>query len=235
MGDLIQTAAAILSQSERRLEVSAQNVANISTPGYKRRVSFADLLPLSSAGDQISASELSGADLSAGSISLSDNPLDLALLSDGWFVVRAADTLQYTRQGQFERDQEGHLITTQGFVLQSAGGGDLQLHDGTVEIMADGTVTQLGDLVGRIAVAQPSSPQVLQRAEGAFFHADDLQMTQVAQPNLRRGALEASNVSMGSEMMSLIETLRRAEAAQRIVGVYDDLIGRAVTTFGQNR
>lgn len=172
-------------------------------------------------------------DFTAGKPIETGNPYDLAILGDGFFTVRSGDRVLLTRQGQFQRDVDGRLITPQGGILQSADGGDLVLKGQSVSVAADGTVLDGGEPVGRVAVSQVAEPERLTDVGGGLFAAGDGDVAPADAPRVRQGMLESSNVSMGAEMVAMMETLRRAEAGQRLVNVYDDLMGRALTAFGQ--
>lgn len=236
MGGLLESATAMLSHAERRVEVSAQNLANLTTPGYKRRVSFSELVKAEPAvqNHQNQMPTLSASfDFSSGKQVETGNPGNIAIGGDGFFVVRSGDRLSYTRQGQFERDQEGRLVTPQGLALQARGGGDVVLKSGDFQIVADGTVLQEGEPVARIAIVDFEDRRILFAGEGGTFEAAESDAIDVETPSVRQGVVEASNVSTGDEMVSIMESLRRAESAQRLVNVYDDLMGRALSVFGQ--
>ena len=241
MGDLADSVGVILSRVERRVEASSQNIANVTTPGYKRAVSFDSLLgpraEISADGPYISLIQKNfgtGIDLSPGQLQTTGNPTDLAILGDGFFSVRTPDGAQlYTRQGQFRRDANGHLVTPEGCILQQRGGGDLVLDSGDFKVLGDGTVLQSGEAVGRIGVVTLSHPEAIAYADGGLYSASDDTAAFMDAPSLSQGALEASNVSIGSEMVTIMAALREAQSGQRLMGVYDDLMGRAIATFGQ--
>lgn len=233
MGSFIDTAGAILSLSHRRVEVSAQNVANMTTYGYKKRVSFTQFLPTGPESEVLSPQISTLPDFSPGKLVGTDNPTDLAISGEGFFAVRSTDRLLYTRQGQFQRGVDGRLLTSQGLALQVQGGGDLILHDGPFEVTADGVVTQQGEAVAKLAIVTFTDPKAATDAQAGMFSVVDGAVTPLQSPALRQGMLEASNVSTGDEMVAIMEALRRAEAGQRLVNVYDDLMGRALTAFGQ--
>lgn len=233
MSGLIESATAILSASERRLEVVSSNISNVSTPGYKRQISFADLLA-NVARDTMGATAMRvRADLSQGKVSNTGNPLDLAIGSDGFFQLRNGDDLIYSRQGQFKLAADGTVMTPQGYALQQAGGGDLVLDGASVEILADGTVLDGERPVGRIGVFSPSGGGAVQPLDGSLFRFGGTIGEEVAEPHLRQGMIEASNVSVGDEMVTMMASLRQAETGARLVQTYDDLLGRAITAFGQ--
>ena len=227
MGDLIDIAAVVLGQSERRVEVAAQNVANVSTPGYKRRVSFSSL-----AGKNGPVEAASSVDFSPGKAIVTHNPSDLAVLGNGFFQVRSEQGVFYTRQGQFQLDKQGRLVTPQGYVLQAQDGGDLVLQGGAFQVQADGTVLEDGDPVGTLGVVDIDTKAAVPVQDG-LFSAPASAATAASAPVVRQGMLESSNVSSAEEMLGMMEALRQAEAAQKLSGVYDDLLGQALSTFGQ--
>jgi flagellar basal-body rod protein FlgF len=225
MGDFIDIATKIFALSERRVEVSAQNIANVSTPGYKRRISFSSAVAQS--GQNIVT------DTSEGKLANTGNPYDLAIMGRGYFAVRGPDGLLYTRKGQFHPDADGRLVNPEGYVLQSDGGDLIVGHD-PIQVLDDGVMTAAGEPVAKLALFDFTDPGKASTVDGAAFRAAEADMTAVARPAFRQGALEASNVSTGDEMVGMMEALRQAESAQRLVGVYDDLMGRALNAFGQS-
>lgn len=228
MGQIVESVSRILGQSERRAEIAAQNLANLTTPGYKRRVDFGALLD--KGGDH---ARTGGTDFSIGKPIQTGNPYDLDLGGDGFFAVRAGERVLYTRQGQLTRAQDGRLLTAQGYALQLQGGGDLVLRGETFSVSADGVVLDGGEPVGRLAIVDAENRSLFVRADAGLFSAPADALSEVESPVVRQGVLEASNVSSGEEMVAVMEALRRAESGQRLANVYDDLMGRAITTFGQ--
>lgn len=236
MSGLIEAASAILRVSERRLAGVSMNVANLSTAGYKKRVSFADL---AAAGPGVSGlpTVRLRSDMAAGKLSDTGNPLDLAIGGDGFFQVRDGDDMLFTRSGAFRLAEDGRVLTAQGFALQQAGGGDLMLDRSAVEIRADGQVLDGDRQVGRIGVFAAPTGETgagIEPLDGSMFRFTG-EPAEVAAPGLRQGMIEASNVSIGDEMITMMAALRQAESGARLVQTYDDLLGRAITAFGQAR
>lgn len=143
-----------------------------------------------------------------------------------------AGQLLYLRGGQFHRDPEGRLVTAGGLVLQ-ADGGDLALKAGAFKVAADGVVTQGGEPVGRLDIVDFSDRQALGRDASGAFTAPSGEARALDNPSVMQGVVEASNVTTAGEMVSLMGALRRAETGQRLMSTYDDLMGRVLTTFGQ--
>jgi flagellar basal-body rod protein FlgF len=237
MGAFIDTASAILSQAERRVEVAGQNIANIATPGYKRRVSFATALDLARTESVRNLQTGVGTNFAQGKIVGTNNPYDLAISGDGFFTVKTDRGTFYTRQGQFQIDADGRLVTGRGDPVQAQGGGDIVLKgrgkDVTVQIASDGTVTENGDPVGKLGIVDFTDRKAASYADDGMFTAPEGLIREVDTPMVRQGMLETSNVSAGDEMVSIMESMRRAEAGQKLVNVYDDLLGRALAVFGQ--
>jgi len=232
MGELIEMASAILAESQQRVDMAAQNIANMETPGYKRAVAFDTLLADhsdSSGNLQLVASRT---DFAQGALISTGSPLDLAISGTGFFVLRQGDKVIYSRQGGFARDSAGHLVRGDGYVLQGASGGDLTLKPGPFTVASDGTVTQAGQEVAQIRLSQADVPARLQPVSGGFSALANTAMNDVTNPVIHQGMLEASNVSNGQEMAAIIEASRRAESGQKIVQVYDELLGRVFSSFG---
>lgn len=233
MSGLIESAGAILAHAERRVVIIANNVANLTTPGFKQQLSFIEAL---GPDDSRSAGSLRPGvhtDFAQGRMIRSDNPLDLAIAGEGFFRLRAGDAIVYSRQGQFSLAEDGTVLDADGRALQQAGGGDLVLERAEVEILADGTVLDEGRPLGRIGLFAPAAAAVAEPLAGSLFAIADDAVEEVRAPDLRQGMVEASNVSLGDEMVAMMASLRHAETGARLVQLYDELTGRAITTFGQ--
>lgn len=233
---ITEIAAQILSGAQERAEVAAQNITNASTPGYRRRIPFSEMVAAQRPDGGLRDPLRTGAaaDFSAGQLIETGGPTDIAIGGQGFFAVRGGEAIFYTRQGQFRRDAEGRLATAHGLVLQSVDGGDVVVGEAPFEVARDGTVTQNGEPLARIALVDFEDRGALAPGEAGAFSAGDAEPVPVVAPSLRQGMLESSNVSMGDEMVAMMEAVRRAETGQRLVTTYDDLMGRALNIFGGN-
>jgi len=232
MADFVQSARGILSQSQSRMEATANNVANITTPGFKTQRLYSDV----SADVDSRASQTllkSRLDFDQGRLTKTNNPFDLAVSGAGMFRLRGADgSVAYTRSGQFKRAEDGRVTTSQGLVLQTADGGDLVAPNANVQIKADGTVMDAGRPIARLALYRPVAGTDVQPLGGALFAASEGLMEEIAAPELRQGMVESSNVSLADEMVSMMDALRQAEGGARLVQTYDDLMGKVIQTLG---
>lgn len=235
MGGLGEVAGVILARAFQRTELAAQNLSNITTPGYKAVRSFmldsADHPPLSSTDDGAAAQSV---DFSEGKLQKTGNPFDLAITGQGFFTVRSDDgEIYFTRDGQFSRGPDGSLVTPAGLTLQSASGGDVTVSQNNPQILSDGTIVENGQPVAQLQLSNFSDLSALHPVGGGLFTAPaDEAMAVSAQ--VQQGMLETSNVSTADEMISIMASLRSAESGQKVVQVYDELLGDAASAFGQS-
>jgi flagellar basal-body rod protein FlgF len=233
MPDLVDAAMAILAQAERRTEIAGQNVANATSPAYKRRVAFASLVNGADKSRPIAPQILTGVDFRPGKLVQTGNPYDLAVTGPGFFAVHHEDGMRFTRSGRFTRRDDGRLIDTTGGVLQAVSGGDVIVADRDFEVRSDGRIFIAGAEAGKVALFETPNPGRLTALDGGFADNDG-SLSLSADPHLVQGAYEASNVTTGDEMVLMMQALRLAEAGQRVMITYDDLMGRAISTFGDS-
>jgi flagellar basal-body rod protein FlgF len=209
----------------RSIDVIANNIANASTPGFKREVAkfeeFLKLMPPSEGEDKpelLSLVANVGAvrDLSQGSINLTGAPYDLAINGKGFFVVQTPQGERYTRDGHFTLDSQGRLVTS-GNALVATESGTLTIAptDGSISISRDGTVSGKTATLGKIRIVDFESPEKL-RQEGANLYSSD-QMAKPATGQIQQGAIENSNVEPVIEIAHMIEVMRAYEAASGLM------------------
>ena len=220
----------MLSGASRRMDVVADNIANMTTPGFKSHVAFAAYVEAGSI-EQGAPNLASSLDLSDGKLVNTGNPLDLAIAGSGFFVVRSGDKILYTRDGQFRRDDEGHIVTDSGMILQTTAG-DASAENGTITVSGEGKISQRGKDLGQIALVSFRDPASLKLVEGGYFQAPADSAEIVSAPRVVQGSIEQSNTSDATQMLALMGALRSAESGQHIIQVYDDLLQQAAGVFG---
>lgn len=226
----------------KQLDVVANNMANINTTGFKSdSLHFKEyVMPTANAGafepqDQnISYVDMftTRTNFDHGPIKLTNNDFDLALNSDGFFVVEMEDGTQaYTRSGSFLLDNTGQLITTDGHpVLTDVGPVTFTQEDGLVEISGDGTIsTELG-IRGRIQVAEFEDVRALEKIGDTLFKGENPIPAQGVR--MVQGAVEASNVYGITEVTRMIEVTRAYDSTSKIVKDLDELRRQAISTLG---
>jgi flagellar basal-body rod protein FlgF len=222
-----------IKAEEKRLEVLTQNLANISTPGYKAEVGLFESILLDlqellggdatsvEPGETVTVQQFTGlsVDMSSGPIRPTGNPLDFGLLGDGFFVIETPDGTRYTRRGHFLLESTGQLVNTDGFAVQGQGG-PINLGGGNdVTVDSKGQVSLDGTPVGTLRVVTFEDTTLLERDSGGLFTwtGDPLDVTDLDDPQVVQGSFELSNVNPIRGMTEMISTLRTYEAAARVL------------------
>lgn len=232
--NIIEIGQVIISRASQDMQTSAQNIANLTTYGYKGRQIFSDLVDIDAPMPrQPLPSAHIADDLAPGKLTETGNPHDIALTSNGFFVVRSeSGALYYTRDGQLQRSADGRLVTPSGMALQSTSG-DIVLRGADLSILADGTVLDGEEPIARLLIVDATDAGALDRVGDGLYTAPAETMQALPDAQVRHKWLEASNISAAREMLSMMAALRSAESGQRIIQTYDELMGRALTAFGQ--
>jgi flagellar basal-body rod protein FlgF len=238
MHEVLAVALTSMQQDMSRLDRVASNLANVSTPGFKREVlvgsSFGDAFS-SALAETRTAPAATGLDSSAGPVVMTDSragsvrvtgqPFDLAIEGDGFFEVMTVAGPAYTRQGDFQVDARGRLVTSRGEPVMGVSG-EITLTTLKPTIDSEGRVTE------PLAAGGPGSGSPT-TAVGQLkvVHLDDLQFVE-GKARIRQGALENSNVSSAQEMVQLMQTMRHFEAMQKVAQGYDEMLGAAIRKLG---
>lgn len=237
----------------RQMEVIANNLANMNTTGFQsQRMLFREFVV---DGNRIGTNdptqrlslvidEAITRDLRPGAMETTGAPLDLALQSDGYFVVETASGPRYTRNGSFKLSTEGLLVDRNGFPVSTVDGNTIQVPDnpGDITISGTGTVTVRpagdadaeGQQVGQIAVVRFDNEFELDPLGNGLLASNEV-ATPVANPRIVQGMLERSNVEPITEMTMMIDVSRAYSRASKIVSDEHDRIRRAVQSLGQLR
>jgi flagellar basal-body rod protein FlgG len=229
------TEAAMLNDVER-LRVTSQNIANSSTLGFKREIAllrpgFEASLRSSAAAAVPAPLTATAIDARAGALRLSGNPLDVALEGDGFFVLAGASGEVYTRQGNFQLDAKGRLVSSSGLAVMGEAG-ELVLPTSEPRIDQQGALWDGQNQIGRLRVVRFDDPASLVALGGGIFSAGTASARNVDAVTVRQGFIEAANVTAMQEMVRLIETVRHFEASQRMLRGYDTMLGTALSTIG---
>ena len=244
-GGMYLAAAGALVQ-QLRLEVLANNVANISTIGYKGDRSIFQIPEESE--PQTFETPIEGIqslspyappfstviDFSQGAIRPTGNPLDVAINGSGFFSIQTPDGVQYTRQGNFTLNSAGVLITPDGYPVQGEGG-EITLEEGTVEIDLQGGIYVDGDEVGRLRIFDFTNPETLKKAGNSRFVGSDgtIAAERPEDSTFSQGYLEAANVNPVRAMTEMIETSRAFEAYQKVIQSADEATSKSINDVGK--
>lgn len=221
-----------LVAQQRAMDVTANNIANANTPGYRTtRLQFSDYIdpgtgtaappggrPVIYAQDRATWRETQ-----AGAINHTGNPFDLALAGDGYFTVSTKDGPRLTRDGRFGPTPTGTLADSNGNAVLDTAGKPIQLAptDTQVTIAGDGSVSTENGQVGKIGVVQPTDPMRL-RAEGGTNFISDGPTSPVASPGIVQGALEESNVQPVMEVTRMMNDVRQFQLVSQMIQAEGD-------------
>jgi flagellar basal-body rod protein FlgG len=214
----LYSAAAGMAAQQEQLNAISNDLANLSTSGYKsERVAFSDLLynPVNIAGSVSTtgagaSAKVIGRSETQGSIQETGNPLDLAIEGSGYFEVKRANgQTALTRDGTFGVDASGTLVNAEGNRLTPPIKLPAGVSAGEVTIAPDGTVTAGTHKLGQIKLVTVTSPEhMLSDGGGEFTPTTASGAAHAATGKIHQGALEASNVNVANEMALMVSTQR---------------------------
>ncbi len=243
-----------LDAQQTRMNVISNNLANVNTTGFKRdRAVFEDLLyqNIRQAGGQTGADTQAATGFqlgtgvrvlatekitAQGNMQTTENSLDIAIAGDGYFQIAQPDgTIAYTRDGNFNLDNAGQIVTSSGHLLQPAI--TVPANASSLTIGQDGTVSielQAGggaQVLGQLQMARFINAAGLQAiGQNLLKETPASGAPQVGNPGadgmgiLMQGALEASNVNVVEEMVSMIETQRAYEINSKAISTVDGML-----------
>ncbi|MDB5466057.1 MAG: flgF [Phenylobacterium sp.] len=227
----------------RQMDIVANNIANSDTAGFKVESLMTKSDPQgrastlgSTAPVQFVADAGVARDFSPGSLRRTDAPLDVAIEGPGFFKVTSPTGDRFTRDGRFRMDDAGRLVTQSGFPVADEGGGEITLdpQKGQVTIAIDGTVSQGTERIGKVGVFDFANLSVLEKTgDNLYQNTSNQQPQPVADPRVRQGMLEGSNVQPILEMTRMIEVSRAYEQMSKIIDATADLSKTAVERMGK--
>ena len=222
----------------RELQVIANNIANISTTGFRREgIVFSEFVRrLDRQEDTLSmaAANAHQTYLTQGGLTMTGGALDLAIEGEGFFTIETPDGQAYTRAGHFTPNAAGELVTVDGLRLLDAGGAPVFVPAEAVQIAVsrDGTISADGQPLAQLGLVVPDDPSELRRSTGVL-HEIQGDTRHVADPVILQGFLEDSNVNPITEMARMIEVQRAYETGQKFLDREDERIRNVVSTLGR--
>ncbi|MBX3444711.1 MAG: flagellar basal-body rod protein FlgF [Planctomyces sp.] len=228
----IYAAASGMDAAMSAHETVAQNLANSSVPGYRRMtIPFSSLLQSEENGAAADTRETIGVsagkpiiDFTPGAYAETGAPLDLAIHGDGFFVVQGPNGPLYTRNGAFQIDAEGQIVTGDGLPLLGTQGplrmpADSELAD--LNVAEDGLITVGEQQVGTLNLVRFNELTDFDLQGSTLFRAPEDVRPQPAEVRVLQGYRESSNVSPMNELIQMIAAQRRYETLQRTLATMD--------------
>lgn len=220
---------ALMARSQT-LDLIANNLANISTPGYRaQHDSFSSILatssalPLSSLNQAVNDYAVLGSsqlDLSQGNLERTGNELDLGIQGPGFFAVQTAAGRLFTRNGSFHVSAHGQLVTSEGDPVLGDRG-VIPIVGGPVSISPDGTISVNGAVAGKLKVVEFPAGTPLQSVGKTYYSAPARSDVASARSSVQQGTIEASNVNPIASAVELVTVQRSADLMQRALSMFD--------------
>jgi flagellar basal-body rod protein FlgF len=239
MDRLIYTAMTGASQALEQQAVVANNLANVSTTGFRAQLSNFRDVPLSY-GDGSSVNDLTtrtfvlsatpGADMTPGAISRTGNPLDVAIQGQGFMAVQDANGNEaYTRAGNLHVDENGQLMTAENQQVVGSGGPISVPPGSAVTIGSDGTVSALAPgsqpdavaMIDQIKFVNPAAGTLTRSDDGLFRTGDGNPVDADQTVQIATESLEGSNVNPVSAMVSMITNARQFQMQTQLLKTAD--------------
>lgn len=230
----LNVAGRAMSNFAARHDVIANNLANVSTPGFARRDTFVERLSAVDTDPFEGPRIETRVDFTAGPPVLTGNPLDLSLEGTGFFSVATEQGERFSRVASLRTDADGLLRTLEGNPILGENG-QLFIGDGVVSIEKDGSVLVNGSFLDRLKLSTfASGADITQESAGLFSvkpgHKPNFT---IDRPIVHSGQLEGSSVSPVSELVQMITAMRSYEAASSAVRATDATIDRAVNDIAR--
>ncbi|HWP98349.1 MAG TPA: flagellar basal-body rod protein FlgF [Syntrophomonadaceae bacterium] len=251
----IYTAASGMMLGQTRQDTLANNLANVSTCGYKKdRVassSFPGMLlnrienrgsnpnSMSSTVNPIGLLSSGAAvgtistDFGEGNLRPTENPLDLALGNESYFVVSTPEGERFTRDGQFTLNSDGVLTDQQGRAVMDFDDQEITLNQ-DFSIDSSGNIFENGAAVDTLKIVHFADPLSLKK-EGSNLVVSTTEPVIDENPQVKQGYLEESNVNAISEMVDLIKVVRSYESLQKVVQAEDETLQTTIEKVGSAR
>lgn len=223
----------------RDMAATANNIANLSTIGYQsEHLVFDEYLVDDRVGSHMHFPNdiASYRNTAQGGLTVTNNPMDFAINGKGYFMVETPLGTRYTRAGNFTIDEQGMLVTVEGYPVLDNGeqpiffDAEAQL----IEANSDGTIVVDGEPFALLGVVEFENEQLLER-HGAKFYSSSAVPMDAVESEVAQGALETSNVAAVNELTHMIKVSRATASTAKYIEVMYDLQRRNTQTWTQQR
>ena len=211
-------------EQQKRLDVIANNIANVNTPGFKKdEVHFADFIY-----------QTSYTNWNQGPIQPTNQPLDVALVGDGFFKVQTPDGVVYSRAGNLRLDKTNTLVNQDGYPVLSKTG-VIKTKGANPRIEADGQVFDGEESIATLDLVSFPQGTQFNKLRGSLVKPKDdtVKPAAAAKCTVQQGALESANFNLVEEMTRMVDTMRVFEAYQKVLQISaQDLDSQIINKLG---
>ncbi|MBY8825550.1 flagellar basal body protein [Sphingomonas colocasiae] len=232
MAGVSELAIATIQSAQHRIELIANNVSNINTPGFRSSRVFQQVVDSRSGIPESMSATVSPANSPV--MRTTDRPLDIAVAGSAFLLLRQGDRLIPVSSAQLHLDANKQLVDDHGRILQSVGGGDLVVSASNPQILQDGTILVGGQPEGRVGLFVIDPTEAANGASRLGLSVDAAP-PQSEDAIVRQGMIIPSDVDLSVEMANLTQASRMAETGARIFKVADELLGSAASKLGDLR
>ena len=247
MDRLIYTVASGTKHILEQQATTSNNLANVSTTGFRAQLDSFRAVPVQSEGLPTRAFVVDntvGSDFAAGALQVTGRDLDVAVKGRGWLTVRNADGSEaYTRNGSLQVGPNGILQTANGQVIAGENGGPITIPpDTTVAVGSDGTIATLSTnttpaastVLGRLKLVNPNDADLVRGDDGLFRLKDGISAQSDPAVSVAGGALEDSNVSAVDSMVNMITLARSFETQMSLLKNAENNAAKATQILALN-
>ncbi|PZP83330.1 MAG: flagellar basal-body rod protein FlgF [Azospirillum brasilense] len=226
----------------RDMEVTANNIANVDTPGYQgEKLLFSDFLVkdvqnTDRRNTAYALDPMTYRDTSSGRMKTTGNTFDVAISGDAYFQVQSPLGVRYTRSGNFQVDAEGNLVTVEGYPVLGNDGGTITLPQNAVnvDINGSGQITVDGQDAGQIGMVEFANPQGMTRLGNNFYTAAETPIPSET-ARMAQGVLESSNVTAVTEMVRVMNVSRSVGNTAKFIETMYDLERRTGQIYARQQ
>ena len=225
-------------------EVTADNLANINTPGFKGSNVFYRMFTEKVNGEEVTTTRpMQEITLKQGVLEPTGNAFDFGIQGEGFFSVKEGEQSFLTRDGRFHMDSDGYLVNSRGARVQGSGG-DIHIPEyfqastrngGAVklEVATDGTLRLDGEVYDQIKMISVDEASSLERKGSNYYSAAPGSLRITTSGKLMQGYYEKGNVEPLNEMVDMMRTMRMFESQQRAMRSTDEMLGQVTTRLGK--
>lgn len=227
------------------MDVIANNIANASTPGFKREtakfeeyVTYVRPSETQTGPQALSFVKDAGIvrDLGQGELNSTGATLDFAINGKGFFAVQTPAGMRYTRDGHFSLNQDGQLVTSDGYAVQGDGGAiTITPDDGTVSVGADGTISSIlngaANQIAKLQVVTFPNERAMTKI-GSNLYSTTQAATPTTESTVAQRMLEGSNVKPVIEISHMVEVMRAYEMTATMTNSQEQLMRQAIDKLG---
>lgn len=227
----------------RAMDISANNIANASTTGFKAERVLLETENTTRARSIDGPNRLNfvddwgvGRDFSQGALEGTGRPLDMAIEGDGFFTLETDAGERFTREGRFTLNGDSEIVASDGARLLDAGGQPIRVlpDGGEVEIHANGEITQGGVALGVVGVTRFENIGELEKVgDNRYAAPEDSERELMLDAVVRQGFIEGSNVRPIMEITRMMEVSRTYSSVTRMINQTDELSRKAVERLGR--